>query len=146
MGKINLIPWDSAKYMDTEEDIALYMEAVMEEAGDDPDFVAHALGIVARARGMSELARKTGLTREGLYKALSGEGNPSFATVTKVADALGLRVSFPPAQARRGKSKRVLSANPRRSAKSAKRGGKQVAKKQAKAAAKPNAARRRKVA
>jgi probable addiction module antidote protein len=113
MGKIKLIPWDSAKYLDTEEDIALYMEAVMEEAGDDPDFVAHALGIVARARGMSELARKTGLTREGLYKALSGEGNPSFATVTKVAGALGLRVSFPPAKARRVKSKRVPSAKQR---------------------------------
>jgi probable addiction module antidote protein len=145
MGKIKLIPWDSAKYLDTEEDIALYMEAVMEEAGDDPDFVAHALGIVARARGMSGLARKTGLTREGLYKALSGEGNPSFATVTKVAGALGLRVSFPPAKARRVKSKRVPSAKPRRAAKSA-QGGKRVAKKQAKAAGKSNAAKRRKAA
>lgn len=145
MGRIKLIPWDSAKYLDTEEDIALYMEAVMEEAGDDPDFVAHALGIVARARNMSELARKTGLTREGLYKALSGEGNPSFTTVAKVAGALGLRVSFQPVQARRGKSKRVPSANPRRPAKSAK-GGKRVAKKQAKAAGKSNAAKRRKAA
>jgi probable addiction module antidote protein len=145
MGKIKLIPWDSAKYLDTEEDIALYMEAVMEEAGDDPDFVAHALGIVARARGMSELARKTGLTREGLYKALSGEGNPSFATVTKVAGALGLRVSFPPAKARRVKSKRAPPAKQRRSAKPA-NGGKRVAKKQAKAAGKPNAAKRRKAA
>jgi probable addiction module antidote protein len=145
MGKIKLVPWDSARYLDTEEDIALYMEAVMEEAGDDPDFVAHALGIVARAQGMSELARKTGLTREGLYKALSGEGNPSFATVTKVAGALGLRVSFPPAKARRVKSKRVPSAKQRRSAKPA-NGGKRVAKKQAKAAGKPNAAKRRKAA
>jgi probable addiction module antidote protein len=145
MGKIKLIPWDSAKYLDTEEDIALYMEAVMEEAGDDPDFVAHALGIVARARGMSELARKTGLTREGLYKALSGHGNPSFATVTKVAGALGLRVSFPPAKARRAKSKRVPSAKQRRSAKPPE-GGKRVAKKQVKAVGKPNAAKRRKAA
>jgi probable addiction module antidote protein len=145
MGKIKLIPWDSAKYLDTEEDIALYMEAVMEEAGDDPDFVAHALGIVARARGMSELARKTGLTREGLYKALSGEGNPSFATVTKVAGALGLRVSFPPAKARRIKSKRVPSAKTLGPAKPTK-GGKRVAKKQVKAVGKPNAAKRRKAA
>jgi probable addiction module antidote protein len=145
MGKIELIPWDSARYLDTEEDIALYMEAVMEEAGDDPDFVAHALGIVARARGMSELARKTGLTREGLYKALSGEGNPSFATVAKVAGALGLRVSFSPAKARRVKSKRVPSEKQRRSAKPAK-GGKRVAKKQAEAVRKPNAAQRRKYA
>lgn len=145
MGNIKLIPWDSARYLDTEEDIALYMEAVMEEAGDDPDFVAHALGVVARARGMSELARKTGLTREGLYKALSGEGNPSFATVAKVAGALGLRVSFSPAKARRVKSKRVPSAKQRRSAKPAK-GGKRVAKKQAKAAGKSKASKRRKAA
>ncbi|TAN07980.1 MAG: putative addiction module antidote protein [Rhodanobacteraceae bacterium] len=140
------IPYDTADYLKTEEDIAMYMEAVMEEAGGDPDFVVHALGIVARARNMSELARKTGLTREGLYKALSGEGNPSFATVAKVAGALGLRVSFQPAEPPRGKSKRVSSANPRRSAKSA-RGGKRIAKKQAKATGKPkHAAKRRKAA
>lgn len=145
MGKIKLVPWDSAKNLDTEEDIAMYMGAVMEEAGDDSDFVAHALGIVARARNMSELARKTGMTREGLYKALSGEGNPSFATVTKVAAALGLRVSFQPARARRVKSKRGPSADPRRPATSAK-SGKRVAKKQAKAAGKSKVAKRRKAA
>jgi probable addiction module antidote protein len=139
------IPYDTADYLKTEGDVAMYMEAVMEEAGDDPDFVAHALGIVARARNMSELARKTGLTREGLYKALSGEGNPSFATVAKVAGALGLRVSFQPVRARRGKSKRVAPANPRPPAKPAKN-GKRVAKKQAKATGKSNAAKRRKAA
>lgn len=86
--------YDSADYLKTEEDITAYMEAVMEEGGDDPAFVAHALGAVARARNMSQLARDTGMTREGLYKALSGQGNPSFATVMKVAQALGLKLSF----------------------------------------------------
>jgi len=63
------------------------MDAVMEEGGDDANFIAHALGDVARARNMSQLARDTGLTREGLYRALSSDGNPSFATVLKVAHA-----------------------------------------------------------
>jgi probable addiction module antidote protein len=88
--------YDSADYLKTEEDITAYMEAVMEEGGDDPAFVAQALGAVARARNMSQLARDTGMTREGLYKALSGQGNPSFATVMKVAQALGLKLSFKP--------------------------------------------------
>lgn len=70
------------------------MKAVMDEAPDDPAFIAHALGVVARARNMSQLARDSGLTRVGLYKALSREGNPSFATVMKVARALGFQVSF----------------------------------------------------
>jgi probable addiction module antidote protein len=86
--------YDTADYLKTEEDIALYMEAVMAEGGDDANFIAHALGDVARARNMSQLARDTGLTREGLYKALSSEGNPSFATVLKVARALGLELHF----------------------------------------------------
>jgi probable addiction module antidote protein len=139
------IPYDTADHLETEQDIGLYMEAVMEEAGDDPDFVAHALGIVARARNMSALARDTGLTREGLYKALSGKGNPSFATVAKVARALGLRVSFQPATAQRGKAKRVPSAGRRGAAKSAK-AGKRVAKKQAKVASKPKTSKRRQAA
>jgi len=88
--------FDSADYLETSEDIALYLEACMEEGGDDPAFIAHALGVVARARNMSQLARDTGMSREGLYKALSGEGNPSFDTVLKVARAMGLRLSFQP--------------------------------------------------
>jgi probable addiction module antidote protein len=86
--------YDTADYLKTEEDISFYMEAVMEEGGDDANFIAHALGDVARARNMSQLSRDTGMTREGLYKALSGEGNPSFATVLKVARALGLELHF----------------------------------------------------
>jgi|SRR5699024_4506347 len=88
--------FDSADYLETSEDIALYLEACMEEGGDDPAFIAHALGVVARARNMSQLARDTGMSREGLYKALSGEGNPSFDTVLKVARAMGLKLSFQP--------------------------------------------------
>ena len=90
--KVALSRWDSAEYLKTEEDIRLYLEACLEEAGDDLAFITHALGVVARARNMSQLARDTGLTREGLYKALSGEGNPTFATVAKVAEALGFKL------------------------------------------------------
>jgi len=86
--------WDSARHLATEEDRAAYLEACMEEAGDDAGFIAHALGVVARSRSMSQLARDTGLTREGLYKALSEDGNPSFSTVLKVVDALGYRFSL----------------------------------------------------
>ena len=85
--------WDSAEYLKTDEDIQLYLEACIEEAGDDPAFIVHALGVIARAKNMSQLARDTGLTREGLYKALSPEGNPTFATVSKVAKALGLQIT-----------------------------------------------------
>ena len=84
--------WDSADYLKTEADIAQYFEICMEEAGDDAAFIAKALGTIARARGMSQLAKDTGLGRESLYKALSGEGNPSFATILKVTRALGLKL------------------------------------------------------
>lgn len=88
--------WDSADYLKTDEDIRTYMEACLEEAGDDPAFIVHALGVVARAKNMSQLARDTGLTREGLYKALSDEGNPTFATIAKVAKALGFQITVQP--------------------------------------------------
>lgn len=79
--------WDVVDHLNSEEDMALYLEACMEE--NDAALVAAALGDIARARGMSQLARDTGLTREGLYKALSADGNPSFATIMKVTRALG---------------------------------------------------------
>lgn len=85
--------YDTADYLNTEKDIAAYLEAAIEAAGDDPAFIAAALGTVARARGMVKLARATGMTREGLYKALSANGNPSFATVFKVMRALGLKLT-----------------------------------------------------
>lgn len=87
---LKLKKWDTAEHLQTEEDIALYLEACIEEAGDDAAFIAKALGNIARARGMTQLAKDTGMGRESLYKALSGEGNPSFATILKVTHALGL--------------------------------------------------------
>lgn len=88
--------WDSTEHLKTDEDIQLYLEACLEEADDDPAFIVHALGIVARAKNMSQLARDTGLSREGLYKALSEEGNPTFATVAKIAKALGFKFTVQP--------------------------------------------------
>jgi len=88
--------WDSAKHLKSEKDIAAYLNACVEEGGDDPGFLAHALGVVARARNISQLSRETGMTREGLYRALSKGGNPSFATVVKVTRALGYRMTFQP--------------------------------------------------
>ena len=91
METIRLRKWDSAEHLKTAEDMAMYLEACLEEAGDDAAFIAKALGNIARAKGMTQLAQDTGLGRESLYKALSGEGNPSFATILKVVHALGLR-------------------------------------------------------
>ena len=88
--KIKTIPWDSAAYLKSDEDIANYLEAVFEDG--DPALVAAALGDVARAKGMAQIAQAAGLGRESLYKALSPEGNPEFATVLKVMRALGLKL------------------------------------------------------
>lgn len=82
--------YDTADYLETDEDIAAYLTACAEE--DDPALLLAALGDVARAKNITQLAAKTGLTRMGLYKALSGTGNPSYATVSKVAHALGLKI------------------------------------------------------
>ncbi|QXL84637.1 addiction module antidote protein [Comamonas sp. NLF-1-9] len=92
MEPLKLRRWDSAEHLKTEEDMVLYLQACMEEAGDDAAFIAKALGNVARARGMTQLAKETGLGRESLYKALSGEGNPSFGTILKVMHALGIKL------------------------------------------------------
>jgi len=94
MTKLKTIRWDSAKHLETEKDMAQYLEACLEE--NDPALIAHALGVIARAKGMSTLSRETGLTREGLYKALSPEGNPEFATVLKVVHALGFQLHATP--------------------------------------------------
>jgi probable addiction module antidote protein len=93
---ISTTRWDSAAHLKTEEDIQLYLEACLEEAENDPALIIHALGVIARAKNISQLARDTGLSREGIYKALSAEGNPSFATVAKVAKALGFKLSVQP--------------------------------------------------
>ena len=97
MNKPALKKWESADHLKTPEDMAMYLEACFEEAGDDAAFIAKALGNIARAKGMSQLAHDTGLGRESLYKALSGQGNPSFATILKVTRALGIRLHAEPA-------------------------------------------------
>ncbi len=88
--KVKTRLWDAAEHLETEEDMAAYLGAVLEE-GDAPLVVA-ALGDIARAKGMTQIARETGLGRESLYKALSPEGNPEFTTVLKVVRALGLKL------------------------------------------------------
>jgi len=90
MAKTKTRPYDAAEYLETPEDMAAYLEAALEDG--DPAVVMYALGTIARARGMSQIARDTGLGRESLYKALSPGGNPEFATVLKVVRALGLKL------------------------------------------------------
>ena len=92
MSQLKLQKWDSAVHFKYEADMALYLEACLAEAGDDAGFIAKALGNIARAKGMSQLALDTGMGRESLYKALSGQGNPSFATILKVISALGIQL------------------------------------------------------
>jgi probable addiction module antidote protein len=84
--------WDSADYLKTDEDIARYFEICIEEDPGDGSLIRSALGAISRARGMTQLARDTGMSRDGLYTAFSKEGNPSFATVLKVTHALGLKL------------------------------------------------------
>jgi len=88
---LETFPWDITEHLDSEEAIAAYLDAVFEDG--DPKLIAAAIGDVARARGMSEIAQKSGLSRESLYRALSTDGNPEMATVLKVMRALGMRVS-----------------------------------------------------
>ncbi len=90
MARTKTLLWDAAKHLETEEDMAAYLEAALENG--EPTLVAVALGDIARAKGMSQIARETGLGRESLYKALSPDGNPEFSTILKVVRALGLRL------------------------------------------------------
>jgi probable addiction module antidote protein len=92
MMKHSFKSYDVADYLKSEEDMALYLEACFEEAGDDAAIIAAALGDIARAKGMSDIAAATGLTREGLYRTLSKDGNPSFSAVLKVMKAMGLKL------------------------------------------------------
>ncbi len=90
MAKTKTHPWDVTRYLDSDEAIAAYLDAALEE--DDPALLAAALGDVARAKGMTQIARETGLGRESLYKALSGTRSPDFDTILRVVGALGLRL------------------------------------------------------
>lgn len=82
--------WDAAEYLESQEDMAAYLEAALEQ--NDPALFAAALGDVVRAKGMTQIAREAGLGRESLYKALSADGNPQFSTVLKIMQTLGLKL------------------------------------------------------
>ena len=92
MRKTKTTRYDVAEHLRTPEEMAAYLEACLDEAEGDAAFIAKALGDIARARGMSQVARDTGLSRESLYKALSGERSPDFDPILKVVNALGLRL------------------------------------------------------
>lgn len=96
MPKTKTSTYDAAEYLDSTEDMSAYLEAALEDG--DPRVVVQALGTIARARGMTELAREAGLGRESLYKALSPDGNPAFSTVLKVVHALGLELHAQPSE------------------------------------------------
>jgi probable addiction module antidote protein len=106
---ITLAPWDSAEILKTKEHVIAYLDAVLEDG--DPKLIKLALGSIARSKGMTEIARETGIRRTSLYRALSPEGNPEFATVAGVLKALGLRLSVAPGvrpkRAAAAKSKQV---------------------------------------
>jgi probable addiction module antidote protein len=84
-------PWDAAEFLDTDEAVEEYIAAAFET--EDPAHIAKALGTVARARNMSKLAKEIGMSRPALYRALSGNGNPEFATIVKVMQALGIKLA-----------------------------------------------------
>jgi probable addiction module antidote protein len=86
-------PYDVAEFLETPEEMAAYLEACIQESDGDAAFIARALGDIARAKGMTQVARESGLSRESLYKALSGDRSPNFDTILKVISALGLQLS-----------------------------------------------------
>ena len=92
MAKTRTSRYDVAEHLRTPEEMAAYLEACLDEADGDAALVAKALGDIARAKGMTEVARESGLSRESLYKALSGERSPNFDTILKVIEALGIRL------------------------------------------------------
>ena len=98
MKKIHTSRFDIAEHLRTPEEMAAYLEAVMEDAPGDAARIAKALGDIARAKGMTQVARDAGLSRESLYKALSGERSPGFETILKVINALGLKIHAEPAR------------------------------------------------
>ena len=96
MAKITTTRYDVAEHLRTPEEMAAYLEACLEEANGDAAFIAKALGNIARAKGMAQVARDAGLSRESLYKALSGDRSPGFDTILKVIAALGLKLHAEP--------------------------------------------------
>ena len=98
MAKPTTTRYDVAEHLRTPEEMAAYLEATLEEAKGDAALIAKALGDIARAKGMAQVARDAGLSRESLYKALSGERNPDFDTILRVVEALGLELHAEPAR------------------------------------------------
>ena len=101
--KVATRPFDPAAYLDNDEAMAAYLDEALEMG--DAAFIADALGVVARARGMADIAKATGLGRESLYKGLSADGNPEFATILAVVKALGLQLTVTPKSSRQGRSR-----------------------------------------
>lgn len=99
MSKTRTTRYDVAEHLRTPKEMAAYLEACIDEANGDAAFIAKALGDIARAQGMTKVARAAGLSRESLYKALSGERSPEFETILKVVDALGLKLHAEPTSA-----------------------------------------------
>jgi probable addiction module antidote protein len=112
---VKTVPWDSAAALRNNQEIAAYIDAVLEVG--DPTLLAHALGVVARAKGMTSLAKETGMGRESLYKSLSNDGNPSFSTVINVLSVLGVKLHAMPIRPRlkqrNSKRSRICSRQPR---------------------------------
>lgn len=135
---IKLKKWDVVDHLKDEEAMVLYLEACFEEDPGDGSLIRAALGDIARARGMAQLARDTGLSREGLYKALSPEGNPEFSTVVKVINGLGLKLNAAhpgPVQVMRS----LIPSKELKMAKNTKQSGTKVTHQAAKTLANPNA-------
>ena len=115
MSKITTTRYDVAELLRTPEEMAAFLEACLEEADGDASFIAKALGDIARAKGMAQVAKEAGLSRESLYKALSGERSPDFDTILKVVGALGLKLHAEPAGIRlRASSSRASSRTAKR--------------------------------
>lgn len=93
---LNSRPFDPSTYIESVDDAVLFLKIALEDSPDDPTAVPYALGVIARSKNMSELARRVGMSRDGLYKALSAEGNPTWNTILKVTTALGLRFELRP--------------------------------------------------
>jgi probable addiction module antidote protein len=91
MGDGKYARFDAVDYLEDFDDVAAYLEIALQESAEDPSAVPRALGVIARSQNMSELARRVGMSRDGLYKALSADGNPTWSTILKVTNATGLR-------------------------------------------------------
>jgi probable addiction module antidote protein len=115
MAKTITAPWRVEDYLETADDIVAYLEAVFEDG--DPQLINHAVGAIARSKGMTEVAQRTGLGRQSLYKALSRQGQPEFTTVLKVIQALGMRLTVtldPPKRPPRASARKARDSGTRK--------------------------------